>query len=92
MTRTTARLTRQKISTTVSPETLEYLDKLIAKGKARTLADAIDHAFEQLLIFENRERLANDTAAYFENMTEEQAAEERRLESALSLGYCRDQL
>lgn len=81
---TTPRLSRQKISTTVSPETLAYLEELIGKGKARTLADAIDLAIERLLIYENRERLAADTAAYFDNMTEEEAAEEYRLESALS--------
>jgi hypothetical protein len=75
---------RQKISTTISPEAFSYLDGLIQQGKVRTLAEAIDHAIEQLRVYENRERLANDTAAYFDNMTEEEAAEERRLESALS--------
>jgi len=81
---TSARLTRQKISTTISSSTLAYLEGLIHDGRARTLADAIDLAVEQLLVYENRERLANDTAAYFENMTEEEAAEEQKLETALS--------
>ena len=81
---TTARLTRQKISTTISSATLSYLEDLIRRGEARTLAEAIDLAVRQLLIYENRERLANDTAAYFANMTDEEAAEERRLEAALS--------
>lgn len=81
---TSARLTRRKISTTVSPDTLAYLDDLIATGKARTLAEAIDYAIAQLLVYENRERLANDTAAYFAEMTDEEAAEERHLESALA--------
>ena len=81
---TSPRLTRQKISTTISSSTLAYLERLIRDGRARTLADAIDLAVEQLLIYENRERLANDTAAYFENMTEEEAAEEQKLEAALS--------
>jgi hypothetical protein len=35
-------------------------------------------------VYENRERLADDTTAYFENMTEEEAAEEQKLEAALS--------
>ena len=48
------------------------------------MADAIDLAVEQLMVYENRERLANDTAAYFENMTDEEAAEEQKLEAALS--------
>ena len=81
---TSPRLTRQKISTTVSSATFSYLEQSIQDGKARNLADAIDLAIEQLLIYENRERLANDTAAYFENMTDEEAAEEQKLEAAIS--------
>ena len=81
---TSPRLTRQKISTTVSSATFSYLEQSIHDGKARNLADAIDLAVEQLMVYENRDRLANDTAAYFANMTEEEAAEERELEAALS--------
>ena len=81
---TSARLTRQKISTTISSETLAYLEDLIRKGEARTLADALDLAVKRLLIYENRERLANDTASYFDNMTDAESAEEQRLEAALS--------
>jgi hypothetical protein len=81
---TSPRLTRQKISTTVSSATFSYLEHSIQDGKARNLADAIDLAIDQLLVYENRERLANDTAAYFENMTEEEAAEEQKLEAVLS--------
>jgi hypothetical protein len=81
---TTPRLTRQKISTTVSPRTLEYLDKLTRVGEARNLAEALDLAVEKLLVYENRERLAADTDAYFANMTDAESSEERRLETALS--------
>jgi hypothetical protein len=81
---TSPRLTRQKISTTVSSATFSYLEQSIQDGKARNLADAIDVAVEQLMVYENRERLANDTAAYFENMTDEEAAEEQKLEAAIS--------
>jgi len=81
---TSPRLTRQKISTTVSSATFSYLEQSIQDGKARNLADAIDLAVEQLMVYENRERLANDTAAYFENMTDEEAAEEQKLEAAIS--------
>ena len=84
MAATTARISRQKISTTVSPQTLSYLDDLVGKGEARTLAEALDLAVKRLLVYENRERLATDTAAYFANMTDEEAAEEQRLEAALS--------
>jgi hypothetical protein len=81
---TPARMTRQKISTTISSSALEYLENLIRNDYARTLAEAIDLAVERLLVYENRERLANDTAAYFANLSDEEAAEEQRLESALS--------
>jgi hypothetical protein len=78
------RLIRQKISTTISSDTLSFLEDSIKRGQARTLAEAIDLAVRRLLIYENRERLANDTAAYFANMTDEEAEEEKRLEAALS--------
>jgi hypothetical protein len=81
---TTPRLARQKISTTISPDTFAYLEELIRKGEARTLAEALDRAVGRLLVFENRERLANDTAAYFAGMTEKEATEEQRLEAVLS--------
>ena len=80
---TSPRITRQKISTTVSPETLDYLEKLIKDGEARNLAEAIDVSIQRLLVYENRDRLARDTAAYFDNMTEEEAEAERKLEAAL---------
>jgi hypothetical protein len=81
---TTARITRQKISTTISPQTLAYLDNLVSKGEVRNLAEALDLAVERLLVYENRERLADDTAAYFDGMTDDEASEEQRLEAALS--------
>jgi hypothetical protein len=81
---TSTRLTRQKLSTTVSPSTFAYLEQFIRDGHARNLADAIDLAVDRLRVYENRERLANDTAAYFANMTEEEAAEEQKLEAAIS--------
>jgi len=79
-----ARLNRQKISTTISASALSYLEESIQGGQTRTLAEAIDLAIERLLVYENRERLANDTAVYFANLTDEEAAEEQRLEAALS--------
>jgi len=81
---TVARLARQKISTTISPKTLAYLQQLIGAGEVQNLAEAIDLAIERLLIFENRERLERDTAAYFDQMSPEEAAEEDRLAAALS--------
>lgn len=81
---TSARVTREKISTTIASTTLLHLEEMIKKGDARNLAEAIDLAIDQLRIYENRERLARDTAAYFEGMSGEVAEEEVRLAAALS--------
>src|SRR6202043_2849704 len=78
------RLTREKISTTVSSATLAHLEQLIEEGEARTLADAIDSVVQKLQVYENRERLANDTAAYFDNLSPEAMEEENQLAAALS--------
>jgi hypothetical protein len=79
-----ARLSRQKISTTISAATRAYLQSLIESGEVQNLAEAIDLAIERLSLFENRARLERDTAAYFDNMSPEQSAEEERLAAALS--------
>jgi hypothetical protein len=81
---TAPRPTRQKISTTVSSTTISYLEKLINDGQARTMAEAIDLAIERLLVYENRERLANDTAAYFDNLSPEAMEEENQLAAVLA--------
>jgi hypothetical protein len=81
---TSARLHRQKISTTIAPDTLDYLEKMVESGEAETLAKAIDIAVTRLRAAENRERLERDTAAYFDQMSDEESAEETRLAAALS--------
>jgi hypothetical protein len=78
------RLTREKISTTISSATLAHLELLIENGEARTRADAIDLVVQKLLIYENRDRLANDTAAYFDSLSPEAIEEENQLAAALS--------
>ena len=79
-----AKRARQKISTTIAPETLTYLEKIIAKREAYTLAEAIDMLVERLKSVENRERLERDTAAYFESLTPAAAEEESKLSAALA--------
>jgi hypothetical protein len=79
-----AKLSRQKISTTIAPASLSYLEQLIEHGEAQNLAEAIDLAIERLLVIDNRERLEQETAAYFDNMSPEESAEEGRLAIALS--------
>jgi hypothetical protein len=80
---TPARLNRQKISTTVAPETLAYLERLVKAGEAGTIAEAVDLVIERLHAIENRERLASATTAFFDQMPEEEWAEDRHLAAAL---------
>jgi uncharacterized phage protein gp47/JayE len=79
-----AKSARQKLSTTVAPETLSYLENLIKQRQAYTLAEAVDLLVERLRNQENRERLEQATAAYFDQLSPEQAEEESRLAAALS--------
>lgn len=79
-----ARLSRKKISTTISPRALAYLESLIKKKEAPTLAEAIDLAIARLNKYENRERLENDTALYFDRLSTEALAEEDELATALA--------
>ena len=81
---TVPRLSRQKISTTISAVAFAYLQRLIDRSEVRNLAEAIDLTIERLSAFENRERLERDTAAYFDSMSPEEIAEDNRLEEALS--------
>ena len=81
---TPVRLTRKKISTTVAPETSAYLEELVSTGEVATLAGAIDLLVNRVKTVENRERLERDTAAYFDQMSPEECAEEERLAAALS--------
>lgn len=81
---TAVRQVRRKISTTVAPETMSYLEDLIARGEAYNLAEAVDLAVERVRMFENRERLERDTVAYFEQLSPEALKEEVELGAALS--------
>jgi hypothetical protein len=74
---------RHKLSTTVAPDTLSYLEELRAQGEAASIAEAVDMAVARLRLVEARTRLENDTAAYFSGLSPEAAAEDRGLEEAL---------
>ena len=74
---------RHKISTTIAPRSYAYLRSLIAVGKARNLAEALDLALSRLRRAESRSRLERATAAYFENLPAEAAREESDLATAL---------
>jgi len=77
-----ARANRQKISTTIAPETNTFLKSLIRQGKASSLADAIDWAVAVVRRMESRRRLEAATAAYYESLSGEALEEEKKLELA----------
>lgn len=74
---------RQKLSTTIAPESYEYLQHQVKSGKANTLADAIDNLVATVRRLENRIRLERETAAYFQGLSGDALAEEQKLESEL---------
>ena len=75
---------RQKLSTTVSPETQGYLRSLVKSGRAATIAEAVDLVVRRARRAERRARLERDTAAYFANLSASGRREEARIATALS--------
>ena len=70
---------RTKLSTTVSPETLKFLENKVASGQAATLAEAVDAVIRKVRRLENRRRLAVATARYFDELHPRAAAEENAI-------------
>ena len=81
------KLTREKLSATVSAETYEFLQNMVSKGKVASLAEALDAIVARIRRLENRKRLAAATATYFEELDPIAAREEQDL--AESLGSAR---
>ncbi|HWX55000.1 MAG TPA: hypothetical protein VN176_10470 [Verrucomicrobiae bacterium] len=81
---TTSRTPRQKLSTTVSSESYEFLREMVEQGKAATIAEALDIAVSAVRRIENRRSLAAATARYFDQMDAKTATEERSLAGALA--------
>ena len=79
------RTRRQKLSTTIAPQNEAFLKSLIKRGKAATLAEAVDCAIAVARRAESRERLEAATEAYFASLSPEALEEENRLGEAL--GY-----
>lgn len=75
---------RKKISTTVAAESYGFLQRLIKDGKANTLAEAVDLVLDEVRRIDNRERLDRMTAEAYENMSPEEATENKELEQALA--------
>jgi hypothetical protein len=76
---TTPRTARQKLSTTVSSESYEFLREMVNQGRAATIAEAPDIAVSVVRRIDNRRSLAAATARYFGQMDAKAATEERSL-------------
>lgn len=70
---------RAKLSTTVSAETLKFLEEKVASGEAASLAEAVDAVIRKARQLENRQRLAAATAQYFAELQPRAAAEENAI-------------
>lgn len=75
---------RQKISTTVAPETAAYLDDLIRRGTVANLADAVDHAVRVARRAKSRARLEEATAAYYDSLSATDRKAENKLERSMA--------
>jgi hypothetical protein len=73
---------RKKLSTTISPEGYAFLRSLIRGGKARNLAQAVDLVLAEFRRLENRRKLAQATAQYYEEASQGAIDEENSLAAA----------
>jgi hypothetical protein len=78
-----ARANRQKISTTIAPENAAYLKSLLKRGKAGTLSEAVDRSIALARRADNRRRLEEATASYYNSLSGVALEEDRTLERAL---------
>ena len=75
---------RQKLSTTIGPESYAYLRRQVKSGRAASVGEAVDKAIGLARQLENRAKLERATAAYFRGLPAKAAAEEAELENLLS--------
>ena len=73
---------RKKLSTTISPEGYASLRNLIRAGKAENIAQAVDLVLAEFRRIENRRKLAQATAQYYEDASQGAIDEENGLAAA----------
>jgi hypothetical protein len=73
---------RRKLSTTISPEGYTVLRSLIRAGKAENLAQAIDLVLAEFRRLDNRQRLEQATADYYDKASQDAIDEENELAAA----------
>ena len=74
---------KKKLSTTISTESYEFIERQIASGEASSAAEVVDRALERMRRIENRSRLERDTAAYFNSLSPSAVREDFELGSTL---------
>jgi hypothetical protein len=67
---------RVKISTTVAPDTRAFLQQLIARGEASSLADAIDLVVGHQQASERRAAIEQQMAEYYEGLSDDELREQ----------------
>lgn len=75
---------REKLSTTVAPETHEFLQAMVDRGEAASLAEALDSVVSTVRRILNRRRLAIATTQYYEQLGAVASREEQSLAEDLS--------
>lgn len=73
---------RKKISTTISSRSEAFLKSLVRRGRASSLAEAVDHAVDIARRSDSRRRLEAATAAYYDSLSGEDVKAEQKLELA----------
>ena len=81
--KTRLKISRTKLSTTVAQENFQYLQTLVRAGRASSMAEAVALAIVRMRRTENRQRLEQATAAYFEELSVPAQAEEQALANTL---------
>lgn len=81
---------RRKVSTTISAEAYEFLQRLVESGRAATMAEAVDKVVKQARRSDNRLRLEQATTAYFAGLSRDAARAEKEL--GLALGQSGDEV
>lgn len=75
---------RQKISTTIAPENSAFLKRLIKRGKAANLAEAVDSAISLARRTESSNQREAAWEAYYASLDEAALREEQELERAVA--------
>ena len=80
---------RPKISTTIAPENRAFLESLIKGGAVANLSEAVDRSISVARRAENRRRLDEATAAFYDSLSGKALRDEQRLELAIARGSSR---